>query len=438
MRLRFAVAASVLCAFAMVAVPGIATARVHHHPRHNKGLTINATPNPIPAGSEVLIYGQLEGSNISGQTIVLYHHVNGGKPGYQQIATATTDSVGLYEIPRPDGLIYTNREWFVRGPNGVHSRTLHEKVSALVSLTANGSSSAAVNTGQLVTFAGSVTPGHPFQRVLLQESNASGTGFHTIKVGHLGAGSNYSINYRFKVPGERDVQVVLPGDYRNIRSDSDAVAVTVQQTQAKGFTINTSSPVTPFGQSVTISGTLESSASSTVPAPQGTAVQLWGRLTTGGPATLVGQTDTSATGTYSFTVNPTANTVYYAQTALVHPSRRTADLWQGVQDSVSMTANPPASQVGGKVTFTGTVLPDKAGDVIYLQRLGADGKWNPVETSFVHFNSTFRFTWRFGETGTNEFRARIYSDRSNVGAASAPVSVPISGLAPVNTLTPVS
>ena len=47
MRLRIAVAASLLAALVVIVIPGVATARIHHHPRHNDGLTINATPNPI-------------------------------------------------------------------------------------------------------------------------------------------------------------------------------------------------------------------------------------------------------------------------------------------------------------------------------------------------------------------------------------------------------
>ncbi len=67
MRLRFAVAASVLCALVAVAVPGAVSARPHHHYR----VTINAAPNPIIAGEGVLIYGQLTGPNVNDQTIRL-------------------------------------------------------------------------------------------------------------------------------------------------------------------------------------------------------------------------------------------------------------------------------------------------------------------------------------------------------------------------------
>ena len=73
MRLRFAVLALLSSALVSIAVPAGALA---HGPRHNHGLTIAATPNPIISGEGVLIYGQLNGSNHSGQTIYLYHRVN--------------------------------------------------------------------------------------------------------------------------------------------------------------------------------------------------------------------------------------------------------------------------------------------------------------------------------------------------------------------------
>ena len=71
MRPRFTVLALLVSALAFVSVPAVAMA---HGPRHNHGLTINATPDPTIAGEAVLIYGQLNGSNPGGQWINLYHH----------------------------------------------------------------------------------------------------------------------------------------------------------------------------------------------------------------------------------------------------------------------------------------------------------------------------------------------------------------------------
>ncbi len=112
MRPRFALLASLVAALAVAIAPGVAGAA----PQHNHGLTINATPNPIVSGQGVLIYGQLKGSPVAGQPIVLYHRV-GLARHFSVIGHTTTDSFGFYEFTRADGIVTTNRDWFVRGPN---------------------------------------------------------------------------------------------------------------------------------------------------------------------------------------------------------------------------------------------------------------------------------------------------------------------------------
>src|ERR1700722_12431510 len=164
MRPRIVVLASLLTALTVAAAPSVASAAPHH----NRGLTINATPNPILAGDGVLIYGQLSTPPVGSQTIVLYHHISGSHAGYTRIGSTTTDATGFYEFTRAEGVVLTNRSWFARegAIHGVHSRTVHERVAALVSLTANESTA---DTSQPIVFTGHVTPNHPFGRVLLQQ-----------------------------------------------------------------------------------------------------------------------------------------------------------------------------------------------------------------------------------------------------------------------------
>ncbi len=162
MRLRFAVLASLLGTLAALVTPAVGSA----HPRHNRGLTINVTPKPIIAGEGVLIYGQLNGNPVAGQHIVLYHHL-AGIPGFSRIGETTTDPHGFYEFTRAEGVVETNRSWFAReaGIHGIHSRTVHEPVAALVSLAADRTSA---DTRQVITFTGHVDPNHRFERVFLQ------------------------------------------------------------------------------------------------------------------------------------------------------------------------------------------------------------------------------------------------------------------------------
>jgi hypothetical protein len=440
MRLRFVVLALLSSALVIVSAPASALALRHHGPRHNHGVTIAATPNPILAGEGVLIYGQLNVSNPGGQTINLYHRVNPSHV-FTLISKTKTLSNGFYEFTRAVGVVTTNRSWFVRAPGlpgNIHSRTVHERVAALVSLAASPATSTnGYDTNHPITFTGHVFPNHAFERVLLQvHTGLTGDDWKTLKDGHLGAGSNYAIKYRFRHPGDYDLRVAFPGDVRNIPGQSDSVSVTVQQTQVPDFTINTSAPITDDGSSATISGALDLSATTT--ADPGVSVTLWGH-TDGQAYKPIGLPVVTGTdGSYSFTVSPTANTVYQVRTTFnPPPTRHSAQLFEGVRDVVSISASSPTAVVGGTDTFTGSVSPDKAGHVIYLQRFGADGDWHTVAIGFVNASSTYKFTWTFGTPGTKLFRVRIPGGPENVGGASPSVSIVVT-LPAINTLPPAS
>jgi hypothetical protein len=429
MRLRFAVLAALFTALVGLAVPGTGIAA----PKHNRGLTIKAIPNPILAGEAVLIYGQLYEQPVGGQTIVLYHHI-AGIPGYSRVASTTTFANGFYEFPRAEDVVMTNRNWFVReeGVRHIHSRTIREYVSALVSLSASQSSQVTLKP---VVFNGHVTPNHAFQRVYLQAQIGSSDDWRTLKSGLIGPGSNYSISYRFKIPGVYTVRAVFRGDFRNIRGESDPVSVTIEQSQVADFTINSSDPIIPDGHTVTITGVLDG-AGGGAPEP-GTTVTLFGRTVGGGPLQPLADTTTAQDGTYTFTQMPSSNMIYQVRTTFA-PARHSAELFEGVEDVLTLTASQSQAMVGQAVTFQGTVLPDKAGDVVYLQRLGKDGDWhNTGEARIVRWNSTFQFSWTFDHAGTFVFRARIPGDPQNVGAGSNAVVVPVQ-LTPASPLPPAS
>jgi hypothetical protein len=415
MRLRFTLLACLVCACACTAVPSIAGAA----PVHNRGLTIHAVPNHIIAGEAVLIYGRLEGPGHGDQLITLYHRIN-PDPGFTVIGHTTTNSLGEYEFIRPDGLVQTNRNWFVRGPGLTHSRTVHERVDALVSLAA---SSPTGLTRHPIVFSGHVTPDHAGSVVALQEQNGSTDGWRTLKRGIVGAGSNYNISFAWRVPGAYDLRVVFRGDARNTAAASDVTSVVIQQTEVPDFTIQTSDPIVANGQSVTISGTLFEPGTTT--AEPSTSVSLFAKVPETGDFRELTTTTTDASGDYSFAnESSTTNELYLVKTTFA-PHRHSAVLFEGVQDVVTMQSSSPTSTVGGQVTFTGSVSPDKAGHVIYLQRLGADDDWHTVAVSSVTAGSTYQFGWTFGTAGTKQFRARITGGPANVGGASAPVTIDV-------------
>jgi hypothetical protein len=189
---------------------------------------------------------------------------------------------------------------------------------------------------------------------------------------------------------------------------------------------------------VTISGVLDQPGTGT-PEPN-TPVQLWGRAPDQRRYVLLASGVTGSNGSYSFPQGPlTTNADYYVATlpAKHVKRRRTAVLYQGVQDIVTIAASSPTATTGQPITITGTVTPDKAGHVIYLQKQGKDGDWHNVAVQVVSSNSTYQFTWSAGDPGTYNLRARITSDEHNVGAHSAPVTVTVS-LPPPSSLPPAS
>lgn len=425
MRPRLAVLSMVVFTLFAVAVPSMAAAA----PRHNRGLTINVIPNPIDAGEGVFIYGHLNVGPVADQTIILYHRLPGSGHGYTRVGRTVTDSHGFYEFTRAEDVVMTNRSWFVReaGIHQIHSRTVFERVAALVSLSA---STASAVTGQAVVFTGHVSPIHAGERVVLQQETASGD-WHTLKSGRLDAASNYAITHRWRFAGDHTVRVLFPGDRRNIRGAANPVTVAVQQKQIPGFTIDSSDQLISYGQTVTISGVLGN-------ATTGTPVTLWARSAYQDQFTPVADVATASGGSYSFAPQiPAYDTVYQVRTTLA-PRRHSAVLFEGVQDLVTLTPSSTTSQVGGHVTFTGTVLPDKAGHVIYLQRLGADGDWHNEEIRSVTNAATFQFGWTFGKAASFQFRARITGDRGNVGGASAPVTIQVSPATNPSALPPAS
>lgn len=411
MRLRITVLAAAIAVFAFGAVPAVAGAAPHH----SRGLTIHADPGHILAGDAVLIHGRLTGPGHSNRLIRLYHRID-PNPGFTLVGIAKTNGLGEYEFTRAEGVVLSNRSWFVRGPGLTHSRTVHERVAALVTLAPSTQSGL---TRHPIVFSGHLTPGHRGSRVWLQQQKASGSGWENLGQTVVGPGSNYQISHAWRVPGAYTVRVLFRGDRRNTAAPSDTAQILIQQTEVPGFTIQTSDPIVANQQPVTISGTLYQPGSTPTGEPN-TSVSLFERLPQSKPFREVTTTTTGPDGSYQFqNLESTSNELYQVR-ATFAPARRTATLFEGVQDVVTMSSSSQTSTVGGQVTFSGTVSPDKAGHVIYLQRLGKDDNWHTVQAGFVRANSTFAFGWTFGTAGTKQFRARITGGPVNVGSGSTP------------------
>lgn len=419
MRLRFAVLASLLTAVIAAVAPGIVSAA----PKHNQGLTIRAVPRHILAGETVLIYGHLAGPGNGNALIRLYHRVN-PHAAYTLISTTHTDSTGEYEFVRPDGVVDTNRSWFVRGPDATHSRTVYEAVQALVSISAD---TTAADTRHPVVFTGTVSPAHRFERVLLQRRNGNGDDWHTIAGDFTGGDSTYRLTHRWSIPGEYELRTVFVGDRRNVRSYSDSVTVTVEQAQRPYFTITSSSPVINYGDTTTISGVLDKLGTSTPDAS--VPVTLLERPAGSSGWTAIATQPTASDGGYSFTERPQQNTRYEVRVTLT-AKRHTAALFEAVRDAVKATPSATSAPAGSTITFSGTVLPGQSGTIVYLQRLGKDGDWHTIEVGRLNAGSAYSIAWTLGDVGTQTFRTKVLANGHNAGGASAPMPITVTAPQP--------
>jgi hypothetical protein len=412
---------AVLAAALALALPTVATAKRHRHlpPVHNRGLTIAAAPNPISTGDPVLVYGQLNGPDHADQQITLWHNIAGVPGGFTPVQHTTTDANGFWSIPRADGVVTTNRAWFATAGRGVHSRTILERVHATVTL---DQPTDPLVTRQPVTFTGSVAPNHAGQRVILQrQDSANGDRWRTIDTTRLDGASHFTISHRFRRPGDRTLRAVFRTDRRNLRGESTPISITVQQEQVAGFTIASSSPSTDFGQQITLTGTLDGAAA-------GTSVTLLARDEVGPPQRFnpIATATTDASGAYAFTQAPARNTVYQVRVS-TDPRRRTAPLFQGVHSVVSIAASASAASVGDQVTFSGTVQPSKAGHVVVLQRLGADGIWRDVEVGRVGDGSAYSLTHtlEIADPTAQQFRTLVPGGPANQRGISSAVTIAV-------------
>lgn len=403
---------------AVLSLPLAAASQPAPHQRAApRPLTINAAPDPIDAGDPVIIFGRLRGPGNGGQTVVLMHRIHPAKR-FTPVQRTRTDANGFYAIQRPDGVVTSNRDWFVQA-GSARSRVVHEKVRALVSMTPSATS---VTTGDAVTFTGKVLPAHPGEQIVLQRQvGDGGEDWHVIGDTRTAvrADGSFSISKAWPVANTYTVRVHYPGDARNLAGNSDSVDIAVQQAQHPEFTLEPSADPINAGDTVTLTGALAA------PGNAKQAVTLYARQVRGG-FEAVATTTTGDDGSFSFTRSPIHRVTYQVRT----DSRMSAQVFVAVRDVVTASVDRTVAVTGQRITFSGTVTPDKTGHRIELQRQGADGDWHAVETAVVGAGSTYSMAHVLEAPGTKEFRVHINGGPANWGASSPAIAVTV-GAPPV-------
>jgi hypothetical protein len=271
-----------------------------------------------------------------------------------------------------------------------------------------------LTTATPIAFTGTVAPANAGHRILLQRQvGLDGDRWRPVDGGFVGADGHYTIVHRFRQAGDRTLRTLLLPNRHTLRSPSAPVSITVQQLQVAGFTIGSSSTPVDFGQSITLAGTLTGGANM--------SVTLFAREEFHGRLRPIATGTTDATGAYSFTQSPPRNTVYQVRVTS-DPQRRTARLFQGVRDVVSIAASTTTATVGDVVTFSGTVQPNKSGHAILLLRLDG-GVWRTVAVARVGDGSTYAIPFTLAAAGSSQYRTLVPGGPVNQRGLSSAVQV---------------
>jgi phospholipase C len=180
-------------------------------------LTIATSPNPSSAGQTVTISGALEGPRHGHAVILLWRRLPGQKRFHPTAATRT-NRAGSYDMT---ALIDGNRWWYVTA-HGFHSRTAHQRVQALVTLTSSETKAA---PGDQVAFTGSVSPSHAGAQIALQSLTSSG--WQAVAQTSLTSASAFSIPHAFTADGTYQLRTYLTWGAHNINSYSPPITVIV-------------------------------------------------------------------------------------------------------------------------------------------------------------------------------------------------------------------
>jgi hypothetical protein len=183
----------------------------------NPALTIESAQDPLAYGGSTVISGVVAGT--PNTTVTLMGRTASGKNA--PLGTAKTDATGKYSFAPVAPL--TSMFYKVQGA-GRTSAILYQGVKYI--LTASSSASS-VQSGQPLTFSGSVTPAKAGHAIYLEKLNAIGQNYHVVAVGTVASNGTYSISRAFFAPGAYTLRVKIPGDSENGGTASTAFPTTV-------------------------------------------------------------------------------------------------------------------------------------------------------------------------------------------------------------------
>ncbi|HEX4108200.1 MAG TPA: hypothetical protein VHX88_08715 [Solirubrobacteraceae bacterium] len=378
---------------------------------HGRGsLSIAVDPDPLVAGDALNISGHLSGGRSAHRTVVVWRQPDGGAASV--LGRTRTDASGDYQLAEADGTVEASTSfWAVAGR--ARSHTLDEPVQASMTLQLPALD---VQVGAPLTVSGTVSPTVSGQQVELQQADQNAThGWRTIGRATVSGGS-WSLSEQFATPGTLNLRALLHASHTLASSISNPVALVVQPVPDAQLSLLASTDSVQAGQPLALSGT-------TTTVPAGTAVKLLANPqgSPGGYSALASST-VAADGSFSFSVDPTANTAYVVQTAGV----RSAPVEVGVAPRVILTSSANTGTVGESLTFNGSVAPPLGGQEVDLQVLSDDGTYHTVERGEIGASGTFSLVHILAGAGQRTFQVLVPGGVSEEQGVSNPVVVSVS------------
>ncbi len=187
-------------------------------------VTIYASPNPLTAGRQVRVFGQLvgfrRGVKRCGVSIVLWRRFPGQR-NYTAVGRTRTIADGRYSFQIPARSVTTNRDW-VTTTHGLRSRVLAEHVRPAVTLTSTATFAVA---GDAERLSGTLAPAQAGQRVSLQRR--VGPRWVTVTRPRIGAASTFSASHTFTTGRTEQWRAFIPGTTRNLASASATLRIKI-------------------------------------------------------------------------------------------------------------------------------------------------------------------------------------------------------------------
>jgi hypothetical protein len=398
-------------------------------------LALAASAARITVGESVSLTGQLScpdapsaapSSSAAPQTpsappasVTVLRHEPGA--ALETVTSVDVASDGSFTVT--SGALSRNSIFYARAAHAKGARAV-VKVAPAVTLSDSVTSAQTSATGldgahpplrTKMTFSGAVNPAATGAPVALQISyGASGEHWRAVAFGRVAADGSYSIAHGFRTPGALSVRAVVHPGKGNTAGISEVLTYEVPQPQNPQLTIQTSADPVPYGTPVTISG---------IAAATNAPVTLLAR-TRGGAFAPVATGTTDAEGHYTFTQEPLQSTYYEVTDA----SARSSSLFEGVLFTLTPSATPDAVAAGQPVTFSGTLSPAHAGQVVYLERQYASGAgFHVIGTGSVDDASSYAITHTFSRTGTSVLRVKVPGDGKLLTSTSEPFTVALAG-----------